>query len=524
MIQKRILGIALIIILLLGIVPALSIAAPNPAPEQLNTNLAKNPGFEGISCRPGSEPPECLDNWTHDVHWPDEPIHDNIFTPQGWVTWWRRGGDYGQPEVKTIPNIAPFNGELKRIHSGHYATLQFTFYRLQDMGLYQCISGLEIGSTLELTAYAHGWSCDDGAGSKMGYSCGDKYNQSFRVGIEPNGVADPFAPSVVWTDKAYAPDHYKLIGPAVAQVGESGTVCIFLRSQTKWQYKYADAYWDDVSLVKTTDGIAPTNTPPPPPQYTAGPPPTPMNTPTPRPDGSIVYIVQPGDTLSLIAQKTGVPLEQIRALNSTSIVDGYIISVGQELVLSLPSVTVEPTTEQPAEPEAVAEAEEGGGDSGGDEITVAGGSICVLSFHDRDSDTFRNEAQEELLPNATFVLANESGIINQYVTDGMNEPYCFTGLAAGSYRVIHTPPSGYEASGTPEQAVAITEDAIINLVFGSKPGGEANLSDAPEDADGEDNTAARTIFSTVAKVGGVLMLLLCVGVGVLFVLNRRRMM
>ena len=524
MIQKRILYGILLVTIVLGILPALSLAAPEQSPPQEDPpNLAVNPGFEGITCRPGSEPPECLDNWTHDVHWPDEPVHDNIFTPQGWITWWRRGGDYGQPEVKTIPNVAPFTGELPRIHSGHYATLLFTFFRLQDMGLYQCVSA-EAGSTVELTAYAHGWSCDDSAGSKMGYSCGDPYNQSFRVGIEPNGIADPFAPSVVWTDNAYAPDHYKLIGPASAQVGESGRVCIFLRSKTKWQYKYADVYWDDVKLVQTTAGVAPTSAPPPPPAVTAGPPPTPLPTPTPRPDGSIVYIVQVGDTLSLISQKTGVPVEQIRALNASSIGDGYIIHVGQELVLSLPSETPEPTSPPPpSNPEAVAEvSEEGEGEGEGAETNSA--SICVLSFNDRDGDTFYNKDIEERLPNAQISLANETGIVSQYTTDGVNEPYCFTGLTAGAYRVIHNPPPTYAASGTAEQHVALTDGATINLAFGNVRSEDAAEPASPSDGGENGGDGMRSVFSTVAKVSGVLLLLLCAGVAVLFFLNRRRVM
>jgi len=191
MIQKRMLFGILLVAVLLGTVPALSIAAPSTSQlVQEGTELLKNPGFEGITCRTGSQPPECLDNWTHDAF--DGSIHDNIFTPQGWVTWWREGGDYGQPEVKTIPKVDPFIGELPRIRSGFYATLLFTFYRLQDTGFYQVVTGLEPGSTVQLSAYAHGWSCDKD--DPIGYTCGDPWNQVFQVGIQPNGSADPFAP------------------------------------------------------------------------------------------------------------------------------------------------------------------------------------------------------------------------------------------------------------------------------------------------------------------------------------------
>jgi hypothetical protein len=209
MITKRVLLSLVLTTVLLGTVASISFANPELSPvAQDGTNLLKNPGFEGLTCAPSSAAGWCDDNWTHDAH--DGSVHGNVFTPQGWVSWWRTGGDYGQPEIKTIPAVAPFIGEINRIHSGNYAVLLFTFYRLQDTGLYQVVSGLEPGGTVQLSAYAHGWSCD--SAENLGYSCGDTWNQRFQVGIEPNGVADPFSPSVVWSPEQTSPDTYRLIG------------------------------------------------------------------------------------------------------------------------------------------------------------------------------------------------------------------------------------------------------------------------------------------------------------------------
>ncbi|MCK4450771.1 MAG: hypothetical protein KAX26_09285, partial [Anaerolineae bacterium] len=217
MLQKRILTGVLLAAVLLGTVQVFSLAAPDLSwPAQEGTNLLKNPGFEGITCRPDSEPGWCLDNWSNNANH-DGTFHDNIFTPQGWITWWRKGGDYGQPEVKTIPNVAPFTGELPRIRSGNYALMLFNFYRLQDTGVYQVVTGLEPGATVQFSAYGHGWSCN--SDEHLGYSCGDPWNQWFQVGIEPNGVADPFSPTIIWSADQLAPDHYTLIGPVTAQVG-----------------------------------------------------------------------------------------------------------------------------------------------------------------------------------------------------------------------------------------------------------------------------------------------------------------
>ena len=520
MLQKRILTGVLLAAVLLGTVQVFSLAAPDLSwPAQEGTNLLKNPGFEGITCRPDSEPGWCLDNWSNNANH-DGTFHDNIFTPQGWITWWRKGGDYGQPEVKTIPNVAPFTGELPRIRSGNYALMLFNFYRLQDTGVYQVVTGLEPGATVQFSAYGHGWSCN--SDEHLGYSCGDPWNQWFQVGIEPNGVADPFSPTIIWSADQLAPDHYTLIGPVTAQVGEGGSVCVFLRSQTKWGLKYQDAYWDDTSLVVTAPGTPPTNTPPPPPPTaTPGPSPTPRATPTPRPDGATVHIVGEGDTLFGIALMYGVDVNQIRELNASTLGPNDLISIGQELVISLPSETPTPTPlPAPPTPEPTPAIEE-----------VAGGaSICVLAYHDRSRDTFRDEETEELLPNAEFTVADTSGVVARYTSDGINEPYCFTGLTPGAYRVIQNSPPGYEPSGPAEWAVAISEDTSWDLQFGNarseSPAAPGETADPTPTSEGNNEPAGgstfSSVFATVAKISGVLVLILAIGVAVIFALNRRR--
>ncbi|MBU0704236.1 MAG: LysM peptidoglycan-binding domain-containing protein [Chloroflexi bacterium] len=519
MIQKRTLIGILLAAVLLGTVPALGIAAPSPSQlVQEGTELLKNPGFEGITCAPGSEPGWCLDNWSNTANF-DGSFHDNIFTPQGWISWWRTGGDYGQPEVKTIPNVAPFTGELPRIRSGNYAVLFFTFYRLQDTGLYQVVTGLEPGSTVRLSAYAHGWSCD--GDDPMGYTCADPWNQTFQVGIEPNGGTDPFSPAVIWSGEQRSPDHYNFIGPTSAQVGEGGSVTVFLRSKTKWAYKYQDAYWDDASLVMTSPGTPPTDTPPPPPPPpTAGPSPTPRSAPTPRPDGAIVHIVESGDTLFGIALMYDVETDKLRELNAGSLGPNDLINVGQALVISIPSATPIPTP-LPAPPTAEVTPVPG---------SPGGASICVLAYHDRNGDTFRDEATEELLPNAEFTIANAAGVVDRYTSNGVNEPHCFTGLTPGAYRVIQTAPTGYAPSGPAEYSVGLPEETSLDFQFGDvrseSPENTGEATDpTPEGEEPEPGggTTVSRIFSTVAKVSGILVLLLAVGVAVLYFLNRRRM-
>ena len=110
MIRKRALIGILVALVLVGAVPVSSLAAPDLARSlQTGQNLLKNPGFEGITCSPGSQPGWCNDNWTRDTF--NGQIYQEMYTPQGWTTFWSEGTNpadgrkFGRPECKVIPNV-----------------------------------------------------------------------------------------------------------------------------------------------------------------------------------------------------------------------------------------------------------------------------------------------------------------------------------------------------------------------------------------------------------------------------------
>lgn len=522
MIRKRAWIGILLAFVLVGAVPVSSLAAPDLSRlPQTGQNLLKNPGFEGITCSPGSAAGWCNDNWTRDTF--NGQTYQEVYTPQGWVTYWSEGTNpsdgrkFGRPECKVIPNVDPFVGPPARIRSGNYAIMQFGFFRAIDSGVYQVVPGLSPGATIQLSAYAHAYACDTDGTNAL--SCGDAYQMLFRVGIDPNGGTDPWSPNIIWAS-GYSNDTFRSIGPVQAQVGGAGAVTVFLRATSKWSYKHNDVYWDDASLVYTTPPALPTNTPPPVPPTPAVPP-TPRNTPTPRPDGAIVHVVESGDTLFGIALAYGVDVNQIRQLNAGSLGPGDLIVVGQELVISLPSQAPTPTLPPPPPTTEASSVP----------TPLPGASICVLAYHDRNNDMIRASDTEELLPNTEFTLADGSGAVNRYTSDGISEPYCFTGLAPGAYRVIESAPPGYKPSGPAEWPVAVAEGTKIEIQFGNarseSPAAPGEATEpAPASEEGEEPGGGSTtgsIFATVAKVSGILVLILAAGVATLFFLNRRRM-
>jgi len=520
MIRKHVLSGVLVAAVLLAVVPVSSLAGPGLSwSVQEGVNLLVNPGFEdGFGAW---NPPDCPNcPWGVSCNW---GICYTAQVSAYWIPFWKNcpEGDSScalrMPEYK--PATAPY---YDRIHGGASAQQYFSFYGTHDAGLFQTVTGLDPGATVAFSAYAQGWSSNDGDNK----SDDPLDNIVFRVGIDPNGGIDPWSSSVVWSPFIASPDIYSFVGPAEAQVGAEGKVTVFMHSVVQyWPFMNNDAYWDDASLVYTTPPATPTDTPPPPPPTaTPGPSPTPLPTSTPRPDGATVHVVSEGDTLFGIALMYGVDADQIRQLNAGSIGSSDMIWPGQELVISLPSVTPTPTP-LPALPTPVPTT----APEGAEVVAEAGGAIiCVLAYHDRNGDTFRDAETEELLPNVEFAVADTSGVIDRYVSDGISEPHCFTGLAPGAYRVFQTPPPGYESSGPAEWPVALAEGNRFDLQFGNVRSEDAEAiaevpTTAPEDEEGGGSGAVGTVFATVARISGILVLILAMGVAVLFFLNRRRM-
>ena len=195
----------------------------------------------------------------------------------------------------------------------------------------------------------------------------------------------------------------------------------------------------------------------------------------------------------------------------------------------MPTQVPTPLPEPPTpEPTAAADSEEPVSEPAAEGTA----SICVLAYHDRNGDTFQDPESEELLPNVHLSVANASGVIAEYTSDGISEPYCFTGLAAGAYRVIGEAPAGYRVSGPVELPVALSDGTSMDLQFGNirdeGDGLETSAGDTEEtnpdstEASEDNPPLSSRLLSTVAKVAGSLVLVLAAGAAVLFFITRRR--
>ncbi len=285
-------------------------------------NLLKNGGFEADWGEKKSHRCLILPKGKE----PYETDVGNIFTPPGWMTWFRHDpGTWDQPEVRDAwKNVDPH-----RVHSGEKGMLLFTFFRKHDAGFLQQVQ-VTPGTQLHLTAWAHAWSnhgldgyswcdgdghCSCGVGRDAAFILegdapelnGDPWNDAipnftFHVGIDPTGGTNPLANTVAWGQGAHIYNKHAQV-PAAETVAQSGTVTVFLRSTTLWAFRNNDAYWDDVELAivgKEPQDLHPTPPPPPPPPPPPGPGPEPERG-TPREQYERTYVLLPPDADAALA-------------------------------------------------------------------------------------------------------------------------------------------------------------------------------------------------------------------------------
>lgn len=183
----------------------------------------------------------------------------------------------------------------------------------------------------------------------------------------------------------------------------------------------------------------------------------PIYTPTPRPDGRIIYIVKPNDTLLGISLITGVSVEQLRALNNLT---GDTIYEGQELLLGLagppeetPTVGPSPTP-TPILPTPTPQ--------------PGFGTLCLLLFNDLNGNSIR-EANELSISGGAISFGNRAGNISRNMTSsGGQEHQCFDNLPEDTYSISVAIPEGYNPTTTTDAEVRLAAGERVYVNFGAQ--------------------------------------------------------
>ena len=208
------------------------------------------------------------------------------------------------------------------------------------------------------------------------------------------------------------------------------------------------------------------------------------STPTPLPDGRVIYKVQSLDTCISVALLHNISLDQLYTLNP-SIRDECNLLIGQELLIAL--VTPEPTADLNATPTLILPTP-----------TPLKGTarICVYLFDDINGNA-RAETDEIPLAGGAGSISDRSGQISltgQTTADG--KPVCFLEVPEGSYNVGVAPPQGYNPTTNMNYPLTLKAGDQSTLDFGAQVSAIA----APV----EQGTSGRSPL--LAILGGIILL------------------
>jgi hypothetical protein len=230
---------------------------------------------------------------------------------------------------------------------------------------------------------------------------------------------------------------------------------------------------------------------------------TPFPTPTPGPDGRILYIVQENDSWWRIAAIYNINLDQLLEVNGAT--RDTVLVVGSEILLGFggpaevtPTVGASPTP-GPRLPTPTPQ--------------PGSGTLCVLVYHDRNGDSIRQEDEAAIQDGAISITGPGEVSLTEDTQPGL-EPVCFADLPEGNYNISVAVPDGYNPTTLLNFALKVDPGAETYLDFGAQPSSQTQAEAA---------APARSAQSLMLGIVGGLLLLGGIGLGVsAALLNRSR--
>ena len=186
--------------------------------------------------------------------------------------------------------------------------------------------------------------------------------------------------------------------------------------------------------------------------------------PTPGPDGRIIYIVKANDTCEYISIMYGVSQDYLRLTNQLDA--NCSLREGQKLMLGIggPSATSPTPGPSPSPTVALPTA-----------TPVAGGmaEVCVLVYDDANGDGLR-QTTESAIPGAALSLTSLDGTYSQTLTTAINpdatayQGMCFTNVPMGQYNVSAAAPDGYNPTINLTSSVNVTAGDTAYIDYGAQ--------------------------------------------------------
>jgi hypothetical protein len=204
-------------------------------------------------------------------------------------------------------------------------------------------------------------------------------------------------------------------------------------------------------------------------------------TPTPGPDGKIIYIVQPNDTLWRISAITGVKIETIRELNNLGTNDAII--PGDRLLLGYAGPSGAAPTAGAIPTQAIL--------TPSPTASPGWGILCVLLYNDINGDSIRQET-EPSIPGGEISVSNRLGSVSltaQTPSGGADTTIvnptpqergyaCFDQILQGEYLISVAAPEGYNRTTELNKSLRLEAGQTTEIAFGAQANSELEAQTA----------------------------------------------
>ncbi|MDX9991389.1 MAG: LysM domain-containing protein [Anaerolineales bacterium] len=217
-------------------------------------------------------------------------------------------------------------------------------------------------------------------------------------------------------------------------------------------------------------------------------------TPTPGADGRIIYIAQEGDSCLRIQLLTGVPIEQLRALNRLD--ENCTISIGQELVIGIGAGSA------PDEPTAQATPTEISGEPS-PTPSPGNATVCILLYDDLNGDALRQETEVVIADGAISLTGSSGQFSEARATLAGLDPTCFEDVPQGTYNLSAAAPEGYYPTTQQTYRLEVKAADKYYVQFGAQK--SDNTIASPGDAQGG---------TPILGIAGGILLILGIGLGI----------
>jgi hypothetical protein len=204
-------------------------------------------------------------------------------------------------------------------------------------------------------------------------------------------------------------------------------------------------------------------------------------TPTPGPDGKVIYVVQPNDTLWRISAITNVSIDTIRELNNLGVND--TILPGDRLLLGYAGPSSGAPTAGPLPTQAAV--------TPSPTAPPGWGILCVLLYNDINGDSMRQET-EASIPGGEISVSNRLGTISLTaetpsggIATTIVDPTpqesgytCFDQLLQGEYLISVAAPEGYNRTTVLNKTLRLEAGQTTQLAFGAQANSELEAETA----------------------------------------------